>query len=125
MKSILILALLFSCSISFGQNDISFLTESKLGSFENVKSGNEKTLSNSVVLIDNNSAFLGKSQFKFNLEDNYSFLKLDQKLSDYKLKALNCGGQNISSQNLMQNLIIDEFTNHLAKLIINTTFKIH
>lgn len=125
MKSILILALLFSCSISFGQNDSSFLTESKLGSFENVKSGNEKTLSNSVVLIDNNSAFLGKSQFKFNLEDNYSFLKLDQKLSDYKLKALNCGGQNISSQNLMQNLIIDEFTNHLAKLIINTTFKIH
>lgn len=124
MKSILILALLFSCSISFGQNDISFLTESKLGSFENVKSGNEKTLSNSVVLIDSNSAFLGKSQFKFNLEDNYSFLKLDQKLSDYKLRALNCSGQNISSQNLMQNLIIDEFTNHLAKLIINTTFKI-
>ena len=125
MKSILILALLFSCSISFGQNDISFLKESKLGSFENVKSGNEKTLSNSVVLIDNNSAFLGKSQFKFNLEDNYCFLKLDQKLSDYKLRALNCSGQNISSQNLMQNLIIDEFTNHLAKLIINTTFKIH
>ncbi len=90
-----------------------------------LKDKQDSTFSESIVIREQNEIKSVPSLRFKDVKTQFDKAQFELKLNDYKIKSLNCSAQDISSQELMGNLIIDEFANYLTKKIVKTTFKIH
>ena len=120
-KLFLTLVFLFFGSNVFSQRAVLLKNDEEIKSeFEN-----KSNLFSESVLVLNPLKNSSITELKFdNSTLQFDTSQLELKLNDYKIRSLNCNGQNISSQNLIQNLAIDEITNYLLKNIITTKVKL-
>jgi hypothetical protein len=89
-----------------------------------IENRNENIFSESIIVLKKNERYFLKALQFENYESQFDTSRVKLKLNDYKIKSLNCSGEDISSQSLMQNLVIDEVTNYLLNSFFKTKTKL-